>query len=51
MLQHPHVGCSVCVVVGSEKVTVELKNTLPANMVPNTAVERMLTINGEMMLS
>lgn len=25
----------------------ELKNRLPANIVPNTAIERMLTINGE----
>ncbi|XP_031696436.1 complement C5-like [Anarrhichthys ocellatus] len=32
---------------GSEKRTVELKNEPPANVVPNTAVERMLTINGE----
>ncbi|KAK9521964.1 hypothetical protein VZT92_018466 [Zoarces viviparus] len=32
---------------GSEKRTVELKNKPPANVVPNTAVERMLTINGE----
>ncbi|XP_070760148.1 complement C5 [Enoplosus armatus] len=32
---------------GSEKRTVELKNILPANIVPNTAVERELTINGE----
>ncbi|XP_008299098.1 complement C5 [Stegastes partitus] len=34
---------------GSEKRTVELKNQVPANMVPNTAVERMLTINGEIL--
>lgn len=34
-------------VAGSEKRTVEVKNYLPANMVPNTAVERMLTINGK----
>ncbi|XP_018549132.1 complement C5 [Lates calcarifer] len=34
---------------GSEKTTVELKNKLPANIVPNTAVERMLTINGEVL--
>lgn len=32
---------------GSEKRTVEVKNYLPANMVPNTAVERMLTISGK----
>ncbi|XP_077378953.1 complement C5 isoform X2 [Festucalex cinctus] len=32
---------------GSEKTTVVLKNRPPANMVPNTKVERMLTINGE----
>lgn len=38
----------LCSVAGSEKRTVELKNKLPANIVPNTAVERMLTINGEM---
>lgn len=37
--------CSV--VAGSEKISVELRNTLPASRVPNTAVERMLTINGE----
>ncbi|XP_071340230.1 complement C5 isoform X2 [Trachinotus anak] len=36
-------------IYGSEKMTVELKNTLPANIVPNTAVERMLTINGEVL--
>ncbi|KAK5871764.1 hypothetical protein PBY51_004625 [Eleginops maclovinus] len=34
---------------GSEKRTVELKNNLPPNIVPNTAVERMLTINGEVL--
>ncbi|XP_011613600.2 complement C5 isoform X1 [Takifugu rubripes] len=34
---------------GSQKITVELKNTLPSNMVPNTVVERMLTINGEVL--
>nr|XP_046242467.1 complement C5 isoform X2 [Scatophagus argus] len=34
---------------GSEKTTVELKNRLPANIVPNTAVDRMLTINGEVL--
>lgn len=32
---------------GSEKRIVELKNTLPANVVPNTAVQRQLFINGE----
>ncbi|KAM9360733.1 complement C5 [Symphorus nematophorus] len=32
---------------GSEKRTVELKNKVPANIVPNTNVERLLTINGE----
>ncbi|KAG7999644.1 Complement C5 [Nibea albiflora] len=31
---------------GSEKRTVTLKNHVPANIVPNTPVERMLTING-----
>lgn len=36
-----------CSITGSEKRKVELKNRLPANIVPNTAVERMLTINGE----
>uniref|UniRef100_H3CK04 Complement component 5 n=1 Tax=Tetraodon nigroviridis TaxID=99883 RepID=H3CK04_TETNG len=34
---------------GSEKISVELRNTLPASRVPNTAVERMLTINGEVL--
>ncbi|XP_061881270.1 complement C5 isoform X2 [Entelurus aequoreus] len=34
---------------GSEKTTVVLKNQPPANMVPNTAAERMVTINGEIM--
>ncbi|XP_045898930.1 complement C5-like [Micropterus dolomieu] len=34
---------------GSEKRTVELKNKIPANVVPNTEVERMLTINGEVL--
>ncbi|XP_076588073.1 complement C5 [Chaetodon auriga] len=34
---------------GSEKRTVELKNILPVNVVPNTAVERLLTINGEIL--
>ncbi|XP_031158002.1 complement C5 isoform X3 [Sander lucioperca] len=34
---------------GSEKRTVQLKNKLPSNIVPNTAVERMLTINGEVL--
>ncbi|KAM6930938.1 complement C5 [Xenentodon cancila] len=33
---------------GSEKRTVVLKNQLPANMVPNTGVQRLLTINGEL---
>ncbi|XP_044053377.1 complement C5 [Siniperca chuatsi] len=36
-------------IYGSEKRTVEIKNKLPANIVPNTAVERMLTINGEVL--
>ncbi|XP_068167986.1 complement C5 [Antennarius striatus] len=34
-------------VYGSEKRVVEMKNKMPANVVPNTKVERMLTINGE----
>ncbi|XP_047448971.1 complement C5 [Mugil cephalus] len=34
-------------VYGTEKMSVELKNKPPANMVPNTDVERMLTVNGE----
>ncbi|XP_020505432.2 complement C5 [Labrus bergylta] len=34
---------------GSVKRNVELKNKVPANIVPNTAVERMLTINGEVL--
>ncbi|XP_054630577.1 complement C5 isoform X2 [Dunckerocampus dactyliophorus] len=34
---------------GSEKTTVVLKNQPPANMVPNTAVERMVTISGEIL--
>ncbi|KAE8292577.1 Complement C5 C3 and PZP-like alpha-2-macroglobulin domain-containing protein 4 [Larimichthys crocea] len=34
---------------GSEKRTVTLKNHVPANIVPNTPVERMLTINGEVL--
>ncbi|XP_061585623.1 complement C5 [Cololabis saira] len=33
---------------GSEKRTVILKNQLPTNIVPNTGVQRMLTINGEL---
>ncbi|XP_032435409.1 complement C5 [Xiphophorus hellerii] len=33
---------------GSEKRTVVLKNILPENVVPNSAVERQLTINGEL---
>ncbi|XP_067377606.1 complement C5 isoform X2 [Channa argus] len=36
-------------VYGSEKRTVELKNKLPANIVPKTAVERLLTVNGEVL--
>ncbi|XP_030581729.1 complement C5-like [Archocentrus centrarchus] len=36
-------------VYGSEKRTVELKNQVPVNIVPNTNVERMLTINGEVL--
>ncbi|XP_034396896.1 complement C5 isoform X2 [Cyclopterus lumpus] len=34
---------------GSVKRTVEMKNKPPANVVPNTAVERILTINGEVL--
>uniref|UniRef100_A0A8D3CGD7 Anaphylatoxin-like domain-containing protein n=1 Tax=Scophthalmus maximus TaxID=52904 RepID=A0A8D3CGD7_SCOMX len=34
---------------GSERRTVMLKNQLPTNVVPNSAVERMLTINGEVL--
>ncbi|XP_078027275.1 complement C5 [Epinephelus lanceolatus] len=34
---------------GSEKRTVELKNNLPTNIVPNTAVERMIMISGEVL--
>ncbi|KAK2838185.1 hypothetical protein Q5P01_015397 [Channa striata] len=34
---------------GSEKRTVQLKNKLPTNIVPKTAVERTLTINGEVL--
>ncbi|KAM8760671.1 complement C5 [Acanthopagrus schlegelii] len=34
---------------GSEKRTVKLKNNLPTNIVPNTAVERMLTVHGEVL--
>ncbi|XP_034548076.1 complement C5 [Notolabrus celidotus] len=34
---------------GSEKRVVELKYKVPANIVPNTAVESMLTINGEVL--
>ncbi|XP_057687194.1 complement C5 [Corythoichthys intestinalis] len=36
-------------VYGSEKLTVMLKNLPPANLVPNTAVERMVMINGEIL--
>ncbi|XP_061749602.1 complement C5 isoform X2 [Nerophis ophidion] len=36
-------------IYGSEKTTVVLKNQPPANMVPNTAAERMVTINGEIL--
>ncbi|XP_026199541.1 complement C5 [Anabas testudineus] len=36
-------------IYGSEKRTVELKNKVPPNIVPKTAVERMLTINGEVL--
>lgn len=52
----PHCGATpasswlCCAVVGSEKIRVELKNRLPATRVPNTAVDRLLTINGELML-
>ncbi|XP_042276163.1 complement C5 isoform X3 [Thunnus maccoyii] len=34
---------------GSEKREVRLKNEPPPNIVPNTAVERLLTINGEVL--
>ncbi|KAK5910587.1 hypothetical protein CesoFtcFv8_004410 [Champsocephalus esox] len=34
---------------GSEKRVVKLSNKLPSNIVPNTAVERMITINGEVL--
>ncbi|KAI4786582.1 hypothetical protein KUCAC02_037027 [Chaenocephalus aceratus] len=34
---------------GSKKRVVELRNKLPTNIVPNTAVERMITINGEVL--
>ncbi|XP_068617056.1 complement C5 [Brachionichthys hirsutus] len=34
---------------GSEERIVELKNKMPANVVPNTIVERMLTIQGEVL--
>ncbi|XP_022623289.1 complement C5 [Seriola dumerili] len=34
---------------GKAKQTVHLKNNLPANIIPNTAVERMLTISGEVL--
>ncbi|XP_041643759.1 complement C5 isoform X2 [Cheilinus undulatus] len=34
---------------GSEKRVVELKNRVPENVVPKTAVERLLTINGEVL--
>ncbi|XP_069579966.1 complement C5 isoform X1 [Brachyistius frenatus] len=34
---------------GSEKRTVVLKNQLPSNIVPNSAVERSLSINGEVL--
>ncbi|KAF7650029.1 hypothetical protein LDENG_00132830, partial [Lucifuga dentata] len=34
---------------GSEKRTVILQNKLPANLVPNTAVQRQLSINGEVL--
>lgn len=36
-----------CSATGSEKRTVVLKNQLPVNIVPNTAVERSLSINGK----
>uniref|UniRef100_A0A3Q4BYD7 NTR domain-containing protein n=1 Tax=Mola mola TaxID=94237 RepID=A0A3Q4BYD7_MOLML len=36
-------------VYGTVKRIVNLKNKLPPNIVPNTAVERMLTINGEVL--
>ncbi|XP_077942596.1 complement C5 isoform X2 [Gasterosteus aculeatus] len=35
--------------LGSEKRTVTLKNRPPANLVPNTLVERLLTINGDVL--
>ncbi|KAL6115010.1 c5 [Pungitius sinensis] len=35
--------------LGSEKRTVILKNRPPANLVPNTPVERLLTINGDVL--
>lgn len=36
-----------CCAAGSEKTIVVLKNRLPINIVPNTAVERSLSINGK----
>ncbi|XP_019741202.1 complement C5 [Hippocampus comes] len=36
-------------IYGSEKTAVVLKNLPPANIVPNTVVERMVTINGEVL--
>ncbi|XP_074526548.1 complement C5 [Halichoeres trimaculatus] len=36
-------------IYGSEILEVALKNTVPENIVPNTAVERMVTINGEVL--
>ncbi|XP_056142299.1 complement C5 [Lampris incognitus] len=34
---------------GSSKLVVELKNRVPPNLVPRTSVERVLTINGEVL--
>lgn len=34
-------------VTGPEKLEVRLKNIVPENIVPDTTVERMLTINGK----
>ncbi|KAM9391787.1 complement C5 [Pholidichthys leucotaenia] len=36
-------------VYGVDKLSVELKNQIPINIVPNTEVERVLTINGEVL--
>uniref|UniRef100_A0A8C7CM82 Complement component 5 n=1 Tax=Oncorhynchus kisutch TaxID=8019 RepID=A0A8C7CM82_ONCKI len=41
--------CSVLCVSGTASRKVELSNTIPSQLVPKTSVERLLTINGEIL--